>query len=344
MSGFRTFLLTFMLLAPLLCPTVCWSQDKANLLPLVLEPPKRAFKGKKLVTTWYGKRSRATEIRVFFKPPGKWRHEILDAAGKVVKTTIQDGTKEWIVQPGYGVIIERDVKNIRRGSLGRRDLKSLLSDNYVLESLGRREMLGHQATGISLTPKAKVGPRRLLWVDPKSGIVFHRRQSNHRGKLVRESRMVLIELVDDLPDGLFSPPSTSELSIVSEEGRPALKAPQEVAAREFPAKAWQSDLPYGYQLDSVRSISIGEAEILHFRYSNGLSTLSMFVSPHPIDDSDVPSSPLGETEDYDFSAASWAGMVLSWDSKDHYYLLVGDLSRRNLRKIRTFIQTAKNPA
>jgi len=77
-----------------------WGGQKSEaqkLLDLALHPPKKAFTAKKLVTVWYGKKSRAVEQRVMYRPPGWWRHEVLDPAGRQVKTVLQRAGKEWIL-------------------------------------------------------------------------------------------------------------------------------------------------------------------------------------------------------------------------------------------------------
>ncbi|MFH1724322.1 MAG: hypothetical protein ABII00_06840 [Elusimicrobiota bacterium] len=317
--------------------------EQQTILELAVAPPTKAFTGKSLVTTWHGKSSRAVEQKVYFSPPGKWRHEVLNASGKVVKTTIQRGTKEWVVQDGYGITLERDVKRIREGDLGRAELKNLIAENFDIEIVGERDLLGFRAKGVSLTPKSKVGPRRVLWVDPKTGIVLHRRQTNHRGRLVRESRMVVLEAADRLPENLFTPPPEDERPIVREKMRPEIESAAALKAKGFPKTAWQPQIPYGYRMDSVRILPVGEARIAHFRYTDGLSPLSLFLSPYAIDASDMPASLSGLDNGQGFAATSWAGTVLGWRQKRLHYLLVGDLSRGNLRKIKRLLRSAKAP-
>jgi len=98
-----------------------------KLLDLALHPPKRAFSGKRLVTVWYGKKSRAVEQRVFFQPPGRWRHEVLSPTGKPLKVIVQRAGKEWLRGKDPRVILERDIRGIRRGELDRKALRALLT-------------------------------------------------------------------------------------------------------------------------------------------------------------------------------------------------------------------------
>jgi len=213
-------------------------------------------------------------------------------------------------------------------------------ENFKIRLVGQQSLLGRVVRGVSLTPKAKAGPRLVLWVDPETGIVLHRRQSNHRGSLLRESRLVALEVGAAQDKSLFSMETTADGMLVQEQARPELESPGQLAAKGFPARLWQERLPFGFHLDSARMVQVGEAEILHFRYTNGLTLLSLFLSPYAIESSDIPSDEEAD-EIEDFAAVSWAGSIHSWEEAERHYVLVGDLSQASLRQVRSALDEAQ---
>ncbi|MFH2205165.1 MAG: sigma-E factor regulatory protein RseB domain-containing protein [Elusimicrobiota bacterium] len=313
--------------------------SKDKLLELVVLPPKTAYMGQKLVVSWHGKQSRAHEVRVYYKPPNRWRHEVLDSAGGVIKTTVQNGAREWVQRAGSDVVLARDIRRIRHGELNDSGLKALLAENFEVRDAGVQEYSGVGAQGVVLQPKADAGSRRVLWVDPRSGIVMHRRQSSHAGQRIQEARLTHVEIKQDLDDALFKPPAGGNIEIINAPERAAIVSSGALARYGFTGTAWHATLPFGYRLDTVRAIPLAGETVAHFRYSNGLSLLSVFVSPYAIDASDF--SAAGEEEDdadAEFAAVSWAGSFLSWKNGKYYYLIVGDLSRRRLKDVREALE------
>ena len=312
---------------------------KEKLLELAVRPPTVAFEARKLVVSLYGDKSRAREVRVYYQPPDKWRHDVLDPSGRVVKTIIQKGAKEWLYQEGAGAVLLRNVTSVRHGEMNRDDLKDLLSANFTISDAGKGTHVGVATRGVSLRPRADAGGRRHIWVDPKTGIVMHRRQANSKGRRVQESRITWLNVQDSIPDEMFDPrrPNTE---IIEESERPLIKNPEELAALGFPKSDWRETLPFGYRLDSVRILKLYDKPIAHFRYSNGLSSFSYFLSPYLIDGRDFKKEGAQGSDDADaeMTSVSWAGDFLSWKKGKYYYLIVGDVSSAGLKEIRRALE------
>ena len=73
--------------------------DPMALLREAMAPPAAAYYGKLFEVQWYGKKSRAAEVQVFYKPPSMVRREIRSRRGGPPRLTVSDGDDEWIVLP-----------------------------------------------------------------------------------------------------------------------------------------------------------------------------------------------------------------------------------------------------
>ncbi len=301
-------------------------------LKLALNAPLVAFSANKLVLGWHGDESNAVEQRVHFKPPNLWRHDIVGPDGEILKTTIQRGPTEWIFYPETSTLIERDVRALRKGTLTGKDLRALLEKNFKFKKLKAKKIAGRTASGIQITPLAGQGPRRTLWVDPETGIVLKRRQTNFRGKQVRESRITNLVLNPDHEDDLFSPEGLGAARRDHSPVEDRVKDAKQLSSYGLAGSLWKPELPFGYQLDAVRRLKIENTQIFHFRYVNGLSVVSVFISPIPVESHSLEVVDY-EEEDIDFSASAWAGNVLTFDCGKQHCAAIGDLSTKALKKI-----------
>ncbi|MFC1522343.1 hypothetical protein ACFL6Y_08025 [Elusimicrobiota bacterium] len=318
----------------------CFAQAKEarELVEMLLNPPKVSFVGKKLTVTWHAKKSNAKEMKVYFKPPGKWRHEVLAPSGKTSKVLIQNKNREWHLSDSLDVVIERDVDQYKKGMLSRDALIDMILANFKVTSAGTKMFLGKNLDIIKFHPKkAKSGPQRILWIDAETGIVYKKRHSNHAGSLVRESHFTFLEMNQDIPDEKFAPSQKDTRPIAREISRELLGGKSDIKAMEFGRSLWLQTLPHGYHLRSAAVVPIMDTEVLHYRYTNGLSTLSLFVSSQEISAQEGSISVNEDFEDIDFSASSWAGNVLKWSEGEDHFVLVGDLSKKALKGIRKII-------
>jgi len=270
------------------------------------QPPKVPFKGRKIVVTWYGKRSHASEVRVYFAPPASWRHEVLGPKGRVQRVSVRDGKKEWIWNRESDSTLERELRSPKAGRLGPKQLETLRAANYESQLAEGRSLLARQAVGVRLVSRNKLGPKRTLWVDPKTGIVLKRRHVSHSGGWIRESHYTSLQTGTAPDKGLYSP-APGKLIVRAAE-RPALKGPEELKRHGFGEAPWLDRLPFGYHLDSVNRLPKSRGDVLHFRYADGASILSLFISRQRIDASKSPVEPAVRTKA--LLSRLWAGSPL----------------------------------
>lgn len=296
----------------------------AGPLEAALAPPKTAFHGRKVVLTWFGDKSRARDVRVSHLPPDRWRHDTLGPDGSVVRTALRDGEREWVFDPAAHTVYARDLRAAARDGLSAGELRTLLKENFDVKELGAETYLGIRAVGVELAPHGPSKARRALWVDPETGVVLRRRLTNHKGAFVRESHFLDIAY-EAPPKDLFAfdLPKGWEL-------RRRDDVPETRAGEVPPPRA----IPLGYRLDAARVIHVSGTPVRHYRYTNGLGILSLFVSPHPIA-TDAGASPGGDEEEEEIEFLSaWAGNVLTWTEGGNHLLLVGDHGAAEMQRVR----------
>lgn len=310
--------------------------DARDLVMAASRPPTASFQGRRMVVNWYGQESQAQEFLVYYRAPGLWRQEILSPTGGVERIVLQRDGWEWIYDPNEKTLVRRSPATLKAGNVDSEGLLGLLLGNYALKSRGRKELLnGHAAQRVELIPRHAGGPRRILWVDPERGIVLKTKQLTANGSLVSETHFMELD-VDVVPDqDLFVPPEASPGNVVDEAPRESVPGPAAVEVEGFHDLPWIKKLPQGFVMDHVTLIPLGKDNALHFRYVDGLSVLSFFISPRPIEE-DAGSVPLLSVghDDPTFSFSSPIGNILRWEQSGLYCLLVGDLEPDHLRTVR----------
>ncbi|OIO08489.1 MAG: hypothetical protein AUJ52_08070 [Elusimicrobia bacterium CG1_02_63_36] len=285
------------------------------------------------MTAWYGEQSRAVAQTVYFNPPNQWRHEVLDAGGNITRVTLQVGAKEWVLEAAADRIIERDVRDLHGGSVARETLRELLAQNFSVARLHPKTIAGRPAEGLLFSPVSNEGPRKTIWIDRETGIVLRRRQTNHRGKQIRESSITTLTLNPEFDKALFDPAALKGGPPIPAPERPILESADALVEAGFPKSFWVPELDYGFRLDAVRRLPMRSEQLLHARYVNGLSVLSLFVSPLPIDPHSIPTVE-SDDEEIDFTASAWAGNVLSFAcGNKRHCVIIGDLSAKALTKL-----------
>jgi hypothetical protein len=160
------------------------------------------------------------------------------------------------------------------------------------------------------------------------------RELTAEGTLVSETHFTKFSL--DPPEReFFTPP---EETPVEEITRETLSGPEALPPTGLNGVPWRTDLPSGHRMDLAALLPIGKKEkAVHFRYVDGLSVLSLFVSPLPIEGS--PNTPVDATghDDPTFSFPSLVGNILTWEEDGRYFLLIGNMEKDGLEELRRFL-------
>jgi hypothetical protein len=149
-----------------------------------------------------------------------------------------------------------------------RKLLVLLARNYALRVVGVQQCSGRSATLVeALRPGSGVVAGR-FWVDEATGLVVRRDVLDERGSIVRSSAFMSLRLDAGTPS-----------AVVAQQVRPTGQRLSDQALAELRATGWTvpESLPAGMDLFEARLHDSDAGEVLQLSYSDGLSTMSLFV-------------------------------------------------------------------
>lgn len=144
---------------------------------------------------------------------------------------------------------------------------------YTFRMEGVERMAGKEAQKISIMPRDKYRYGYHLWVDRKTGLLLRTDLLNEAGKPVEQFMFTGIHYLKHVPDKLLEPGISGREFTWYEPQEPREDASPSV-------RHWSVDeLPAGFSLDVYRihKLATGRAPIVHMVYSDGMSSVSVFI-------------------------------------------------------------------
>jgi negative regulator of sigma E activity len=308
------------------------AEDPRKIVLAGLRSPTASFSGTRMVIAWYGDGIRAQKIRVRYRPARHWRQEILSPTDDVQRVILRKDQQEWQYDPESRQVVHRPAEM----GLPRDELEELVFDNYTPVSLEREAIGGVLCDVVELIPRHEGSPRRTLWVETGSGIVVKTKQETADGTLVYEAQFVDLNRGDPPAESLFDPESFDAAERFFVSSRDRVESSADLVENGFRSAPWLQRLSNGFRLEGVSWLPLGDDRAVHYRYSDGLGVLSLFLSPRPIEFGDDPVVSGGaDHEDPTFAVSSALGNLISWEQDGRYYLLIGDLTLSALRGIQS---------
>lgn len=182
----------------------------------------------------------------------------------------------------------------------------LLLQNYSVRKLRSESVAGHGTLVLSIEPRHPGNPKKVIWVEPRSGLILKTQLFNSAGEITEESAFREVNL---------SPVFASSLFALSPDCKPLQEPPPLQPDFEPKRPAY---VPPGYLL--VRTTAFREREgrlVAYMKYTDGLNTLSLFQTR----------SRPGESDRW-FGFARARGTV-----GDLRFAILGDTSREELNRM-----------
>jgi len=312
--------------------------DAVQLLNNVLEPPKTAYRGHLTVTHWFGKNVVFEEVRVLFDLPNVYRWEFLDPDGATVTRIVRsNGDVEEVENAKtHKRYLGEPIRNYQR-LMGAEKERELLLRNYQLSTDGEGVMAGRPCWILQITPKIADKHSQRVWIDQETGVTLQSRRYRPKGIFTTLSRFVSFEPVKDLPDDLFALDTSSAVQHGLDPLSMTLEEFKKEYGQEFQPPA---ELPAGFVFESANHFKARDRrerdrEIWHLRYTDGLATLSLFLTRAPVQ------RPSGQVLGAETRVAAGVGLpvmtsaakVLQWKRGKRHYTLMGDVDRKWLETI-----------
>ncbi len=220
--------------------------------------------------------------------------EVVTGNVKIIRTQPNRGRIEYLSEPLKGVIVgndgnttwrydpktERLVISDNTNCTSDADKLRLLLENHRITLAGTDTVAGRQTYSLVVRPKDSGEIRKRLWIDKATSVVVRQEDYGTNGKLQSSTRFTSIQFEKRFPDKLFEAPSDVKTK-VSNRMLGATMSPGKLSeAVEFTVRA-PKYIPKGYKLDGYRLYACPcecPHQSAYIRYSNGLSSVSVFES------------------------------------------------------------------
>ncbi|MGB8650316.1 MAG: sigma-E factor regulatory protein RseB domain-containing protein [Mycobacteriales bacterium] len=222
--------------------------------------------------------------------------------GKPVSTVLEvrhtpgTGSTVRVLSPASGAAAVADVLDDR--------LLGLLADHYDLRVGGRVRCAGYSARLVeALRPGRAHAVAARFWLDTTTGLVLRRDVLDTTGDLARSSAFVDLQV---RPTAAVAQPLVAVVHPTGEHlDGPALDA---LSDQGWPLPRL---LPAGLELFEARMHEGGSGEVLQLSYSDGLSTLSLFVQPGVLPSGLSAGQPPGDRQGSP-ERVVWSGAGRTW--------------------------------
>lgn len=152
-------------------------------------------------------------------------------------------------------------------------------EGLAVQLVGKDKIAGRNAYVVQVKSEGHHGFSRKFWIDTDKWVKLRTEEINSDGTVVSMSYYTKIEFVNSIPDSKFhlDPPQGVRIDHDEHEPHPM---PVERARREAGFHLLEpAYLPRGFKLAGAVIIPFREGKIVGLRYTDGVSTISMFQTP-----------------------------------------------------------------
>ena len=210
--------------------------------------------------------------------------ERLYALNGEAREVIRDMSRVWCYIPDKNVGVH-DYRQISEGGFPRivpGDFEKLVR-NYEFTVGGTQRIAGRMAQQVNVIPKDPYRYGYVLWADKESGLLLRSDLVDQAGGIIEQYMFVTVEVGVPIPDQLLEPVSKKDQLEWFGSANPPISTPASNSN-------WMiKSVPDGYDLSKhIRRMSpMGEGEVEHLVFTDGLSTISVFVKQAPSNQSAV---------------------------------------------------------
>lgn len=298
-----------------------------DLLQSVLTFPATPYQGKVMVTQWYGKQTRAEEMRVHFSPPGNIRREFLTPDGSIARISVSNGDQE-TVSRGEKVVVGDAVRSYEKIMAPDREREVLFS-NYDLTVSTADKVAGRPVWLLTLKPKIEGKAWQSMALDQETNVVLRVKRYLPRRSFASSASFTSFEPNKPQDETLFHLGTMTSTAVAAPSMTPDFMTLEQLAKEMDRTSRLPGTLPGGFVFESADAFKAGKSRVAHARYTDGLTVLSVFETDRPVR---LPKSGMMATSAGFPGAlsASRAGKILEIKVGDRHYTLMGDLSRELL--------------
>ncbi|MGE5508765.1 MAG: sigma-E factor regulatory protein RseB domain-containing protein [Chitinophagales bacterium] len=304
------------------------SPADAALLRSLSVAPHQTYAGTMVLFTWSSGSGDATATTVHHRGSGESRLEYLGAHRIPYLVVIDDGEHRLQYRPEERIASLEDSAAATPPAPAKS--LELLHKNYGVVYGGTGTVAGRAADIVELVPRQCAHLSQRLWIDRQTGVVLRTEKYRLDGSLSSLSVYTDFDVVDDLPDRLFSLRLPEGVRLVSESDfveQPAPPGDGQVV--RLPAA-----LPPGYVYLGAQVVRPDgeDDDVVHLRFTDGLGVISLFERPaRPFTRYVVKGAKqISLKHGPGWLVQECAGYVLNWTAGDTNFTLVGEVPAETL--------------
>ncbi|MCE5323477.1 hypothetical protein LLG46_09220 [bacterium] len=262
-----------------------------------------SYRGMKVASFHFAGQPTLAKFKVVHLLPDQTFTEYFAPSALAGMKVIQDGSKSWKYYPKHDEWVESSgLFTVPMNAIHEETLR-----NYDLRFVGTDTVAGRPTYIVFAVPHSRFDSARRVWIDKEYYLIMRSQVESPQGMIINSSKFTSIQI--NPPD--ISPSTFEVTGKVRQTCKPAEKR-FEVVKPTY--------LPKGYKLVGVSNMSINGYNSAHLQFSNGACIISMFqrrankeCAPSPV--------------------KSKVTNVLTWAHNGIRFILMGDISTSELRKI-----------
>ena len=216
------------------------------------------------------KADRMMSMRVSHAADETGVREILETLNGEPRRVIRNNDEVLSIYPERKlVIVSEDASKSRLHPRLPENLDSLQS-YYDISQLPDDRIADHQTAVLQLSPRDKHRYGYRYWVDADTGVLLRCDLTDDNNAVIEQMMFTQLQYTDAPPDASFQLPELNDFAQTHlSKNRTVLdEAPWRI-----------NNLPPGFVLTQSSKQQTGDAEITHLVYSDGLSSVSVFIEP-----------------------------------------------------------------
>ena len=301
--------------------------DPISLLDSTLAPPAVPYQGHVTVTQWFGKQTRAEEMRVYVKPPDKIRREFLAPDGSVTRVSVSDGDEESVFLVRAGKTIRGDAVRSYEKVLPPDLERDTLISNYELSASTADKVAGRTTWRLTMKPRMDGKPWQVLWVDQETKVVLRSRRYIPKRSSASRAQFDSFDARKPQEDALFEVAEATAGVIEARGLAPEFLTLDQLNQKTGDQSRLPAALPGGFVFESADVLPVRGRQVLHARYTDGLIVISLFQTDRKVK---IPKGGIISSGGVHLPGplrASSAGKLIQWGGGRRYYTLMGDVSK-----------------
>lgn len=293
-----------------------------------LQTPNTPYHGQMIVTHWYGPHTKSEEVNVRFDPPSTFRWDYISPNGAVIRIIQTDGKTERVYLPDQKKVLTGGAAKSVEKKISADDEWTLLEKNYFIVLKNPVKLIGRAADVLQLEPKSEGKLRQTLWIDKESGVILQNKRYRSKGNYVVVSRFIEF----DSGKNKTAEPLPTATGEEDHDFAPDFMTRDQWKEKTHRTTSLPDALTTGFVFESADTFLVDGRPVDHFRYTDGLTSLSIFQTSKPVRlRSSHPRLPAGPTAGP--MLINEMGHVARANVGGRYYTAMADVSEELLRRI-----------